>query len=331
MNAIVKGSNLGLDGIGDLSDLLKPKTDNTVKGEPIEIPLHLIVEDPDQPRKKFNEERLKQMTESIIERGVISPISVRNHPEKEGYYLINYGAYRYRGSWRAGKEAIPALVNNSYADPDKNTDLRFDQVIENLHRDELLPMDIALFIKEQMDSGLRQAEIARRLNRSKTFVTTHLSLIDMPLCIDEAFSSERFSDVSLVMALRNLYQDHEESVTEFLSDPTTVITRGTVKKLREFIEETNDHDNFHSGEQEQRSEEDNVGNSGKKSTKKKKENDPEKMKKGIVLVSIDDRSGRIILDRRPSGEGFGWVRFDLDGQEDEIDLRQLTVIGIIEG
>ncbi|MDD2660676.1 MAG: ParB/RepB/Spo0J family partition protein [Methylococcales bacterium] len=332
----VNESNLGLEEIGDLSALLTPNSNKTIKGKPLEIPLELIAEDPDQPRKEFVEKRLQEMTESIKERGVKSPISVRNHPEKKGYYFINYGAYRYRGSWRAGKKTIPAFIDDSYltsGDAEEIKRLRFDQVIENLHRNELSPMEIAIFIKDQKESGMSQVDIAKALNKSKSFITMHLNLIDMPECISEAYRNKRCNDVTLISTLTNLYQDNKKIVEGFLSDTTKEITRGEVKALRDHIEKNkDDSNNSHNGDSDTNPENNNDLKGGEsKKERKKKENDPEKMKKGIVLVSVDDRPGRIVTDRRPSGEGLAWVRFDSDGAEEEIEAHRLTVLGIIEG
>ena len=72
-----------------------------------EIDITLISEDIHQPRKEFNQETLRELTETIKLRGVKSPISVRPNPDKPGTYIINHGARRYRASINAGLTKIP--------------------------------------------------------------------------------------------------------------------------------------------------------------------------------------------------------------------------------
>ena len=76
-----------------------------------EIDISLISEDIHQPRKEFNQETLRELTETIKLRGVKSPISVRPDVDKPGAYIINHGARRYRASIKAGLTKIPAFID----------------------------------------------------------------------------------------------------------------------------------------------------------------------------------------------------------------------------
>ena len=78
--------------------------------EIIDLDINLIDEDPNQPRKTFD--NITELSESIKERGVKSPISV--HPIDNGRYMINHGARRYRASKLAGKTTIPAFIDDDY-------------------------------------------------------------------------------------------------------------------------------------------------------------------------------------------------------------------------
>lgn len=117
----------------------------------MQIGLAEIEEDPNQPRVEFNEESMLKMTNSIKERGVRQPVSVRVHPTKPKKWILNFGAQCYRGSIAAGLETIPAFID------DTNTD--FDQVIENEQRENLKPMELALFIQRSLDDGVKKPKL----------------------------------------------------------------------------------------------------------------------------------------------------------------------------
>lgn len=338
-------SSLGLDKIGNLSDLLglSANQDAQANAGPIEILLHLIDEDPNQPRKAnnpgFSAERIAQIGESIKKRNVKSPISVRENPDHPGRFIINHGARRYRGSVWAGKASIPAFIDNYYQDE--------DQVIENLERDDLTPREIADYIGRKLAEGLKKKEIAALLNRSPAFISQHVTLLDLPDSIADAFASGRVNDVTLINELVSAYKESPDALEDFLADNNQEVSRGAVKLLREFIQEKQDSDNSisrdpntidaftgkadgESGDGETATE----GSGGEQSAKKEKsklEPDPNKFKKAIVLVIHNERQARIMLDKRPTAEGYGWLKYDDDGHEFETDLGDVRLNAIIEG
>ena len=144
-------STLKIDQLGDISSLLNDPV-NT-EGAYVEIALDLIDEDIKQPRKHFDEKSLQEMAETIKTRGVKSPISVRPG-QIEGRYIINHGARRFRASKLAGRETIPAFVDNDYT--------MDDQVIENLQRDNLTAREIADFIGIKLSLGVARKIILQK-------------------------------------------------------------------------------------------------------------------------------------------------------------------------
>jgi ParB family chromosome partitioning protein len=137
-----------------------------------ELPIDAIDEDPFQPRQEFEPSALQELAETIAERGVLQPVSVRNHPKQPARYILNFGARRLRASRLAKKTSIPAFVDDLATS--------YDQVIENEQREGLTPLELALFIERRLDEGDSQAEIARRLGKSKTYVTLATALIGAP-------------------------------------------------------------------------------------------------------------------------------------------------------
>ncbi|MEO7129545.1 MAG: ParB/RepB/Spo0J family partition protein, partial [Rhodoferax sp.] len=114
-------------------------------GEPIELRIEDVEEDPNQPRQTFSEEAMAELAESIAAHNVKVPISVHRHPQIKGRYIINDGARRYRASIRAGKETIAAVVVEAFS--------LVEQIVVNKVRDDTPPKDkaraFARLMKEQ--------------------------------------------------------------------------------------------------------------------------------------------------------------------------------------
>ena len=332
MRTTAATSGLGLDGLGDLGALLG-KTQQSGPGGPIELDLALIDEDPNQPREAdnpgFSAESLGELAATIKARGVKSPISVRENRLVPGRYLINHGARRYRASKIASKTTIPAFVDNDYNDD--------DQVIENLQRNELTPREIANFIGRELAKGRKKGDIAKGLGKSAPWVTQHAALLDLPDPIAEAFNNGRTNDVTVINELVRAYKDDPEKVDTWLSDDSQEITRGSVKLLREFIEDGGqggapDDDQAGAGEGGEGAADGAEGDEGDDAKEnEKKEEDPTKLKKAIVVVKHDDRQGRILLSRRPSADGLAWLKYDDDGHEFEAEIGQVQLVALLEG
>ena len=126
--------------LDDLDLLSTPLT--VPAGTPLHLPIDAIDEDPDQPRQDFDPDSLAELAETIRERGVRQPISVRRHPQQPDRWMLNFGARRLRASKLAGKEEIPAFVDDT-ADS-------YDQVIENEQRAGLTPLELALFVQRRL-------------------------------------------------------------------------------------------------------------------------------------------------------------------------------------
>jgi len=310
-----QSSGLGLDGLGDLAGLLNEQPAANAGGAgPQELPLDLIDEDPHQPRTAdnpgFSPESIAEIGETIKARGVKSPISVRENPDAPGRYLINHGARRYRGSKWAHKTTIPAFIDNDYNEA--------DQVIENLQRNELTAREIADFIGRELAKGKKKGEIAKEIGKSPAFVTQHVTLLDLPEPIAEAFNSGRGKDVTVINELVTAYKKNPDEVAAWLADDSQELTRGSVKLLREFLEDKRSHEDgdrdpntvdaltgktdAEAGDGEQGPQDDDA-----KGKKEPKEADPDKLKKAIIQVKHDDRPARLILNRRPPAEGWAWL------------------------
>jgi ParB family transcriptional regulator, chromosome partitioning protein len=207
--------------LDDLAALDAPSP--TSMGQPLLLPLIDIDEDPDQPRREFDVNALQELAETIRERGVRQPISVRPNLQQAGRWVLNFGARRLRASKLAGLEAIPAFVDTT-ADS-------YDQVIENEQREGLKPLELALFVQKRLAAGDNQAEIARRMGKSRQYVTFATALIDAPDWLLGLYRQGCCKGMAELYELRRLHGEHPEAIEAWCLGHKPV-TRSDVADLR---------------------------------------------------------------------------------------------------
>ncbi|MCL2079117.1 MAG: ParB/RepB/Spo0J family partition protein [Oscillospiraceae bacterium] len=138
------------------------------------IPLSRIEPKEDQPRSVFEQEKLSELTDSIREHGILSPIMVRSI--EGGYYQIIAGERRWRAARGAGLSELPVRV--VVADDQKALELA---MVENLQREDLSPLEEARGYKALMDEfNMTQEEVAKRVSRSRPSVANSLRLLSLP-------------------------------------------------------------------------------------------------------------------------------------------------------
>ena len=125
-----------------------------------------------QPRKRFDEEALEELANSIQEYGLIQPIVVT---KQDDYYQIIAGERRWRASKLAGLTEIPAIIREN--DTRKNAEIA---LIENIQREDLNPYEKAVGIKNLMvDYGLRQEDVAKKLGKSRSAVANSVRILNL--------------------------------------------------------------------------------------------------------------------------------------------------------
>ena len=141
-----------------------------------DMKLDLISANPNQPRKNFDEQALKELSDSIKKHGVIMPIVVNdNH---DGTYMIIAGERRFRASKLAGMKTIPVVIRD-YSE----REIKEISLIENLQREDLNPIEAATAMKELMTAyKLTQDELAERIGKSRPAIANTLRLLN--LCPD---------------------------------------------------------------------------------------------------------------------------------------------------
>jgi len=171
-----RGLGKGLDALIPTS-VIEPedKSDGKeVEGERVlQLPVDAIVPNRFQARQSFDEEKLRELSESIKEHGVVQPVVVRQN--ESGKYELVAGERRWRASRLLGMETIPAIIKDYSA-----KELTAVSLVENIQRQDLNPMEEArayqLLLKE---FSLSQEELAKRLGKSRPFIANMVRLLSL--------------------------------------------------------------------------------------------------------------------------------------------------------
>ena len=151
------------------SNIMENATNNEIQ----DIPINEIRPNPYQPRKSFNEEALRELSESIKNHGVFQPIIVKKGIR--GYDLIA-GERRLRASKMAGLDKIPAIVKDFSDD-----EMREIALLENIQRENLTAIELAWAYKGIIDNlDIRQEDLALRIGKSRSHITNTLGLLNLP-------------------------------------------------------------------------------------------------------------------------------------------------------
>ena len=151
--------------------------EETNQGEMM-VKVALVEPNKSQPRKKFNEEQLTELAESIKQHGVIQPLLVQ---KRDGFYEIIAGERRWRAAKMAGLKEIPVLIREY--NPQESMEIA---LIENVQREDLNPIEEAKAYQRLIQEfGLKQEEIANRVSKSRTAITNTMRLLKLDEAIQE--------------------------------------------------------------------------------------------------------------------------------------------------
>lgn len=158
--------------LGKGLEALIPDIDISNKNSIIEIDINQIEPNSDQPRKKFDEEKLIQLSESIKEYGIVQPVILI---KEESNYKIVAGERRWRAARIAGIKKIPAVIKQL-----TQNEIMEISLIENLQREDLNPIEEAIAYKKLMDEfKLTQEEISKRIGKSRSAIANTIRLINL--------------------------------------------------------------------------------------------------------------------------------------------------------
>ena len=183
-----KPSGLGR-GLGALlgDDVMKTESSGSLS-----LPISQVETCSSQPRKRFDDESLQELADSISQHGIIQPLTVRKL--SSGYYQIIAGERRWRAARLAGLQEIPVIVIE--ADDRKAAELA---MIENLQREDLNPMEEAAGFQSLIESyHMTQEEAAQRVGKSRSAVTNALRLLGLTPSVRKLVEEGKLSAGALV-------------------------------------------------------------------------------------------------------------------------------------
>ena len=201
--------------------------ENEIKGEKVGLKISEIRPNPYQPRKVFDETALQELADSIKERGVFQPILVRK--SLKGYELIA-GERRLKASKLAGLKEIPAIVLDF-----NDVDMMEVSLLENIQREDLSPIEEAQAYEQIIKKlSYTQEELAKRIGKSRVYVTNILRLLKLPTKVQEYINQDK---ISYGHAKALLAFNDEDIILEYANK---IITDGlTVRDIENIIKNTN--------------------------------------------------------------------------------------------
>ncbi len=186
------------------------------------IPLTDITPDPEQPRKKFDRDKLEELAASIESKGVIEPITVK-FVEGDGKYRIVTGERRYKAAKTVGLKEIPCIIKELTDDETVSF-----QLVENLQREDLSPVDEAAALRKLLDTGLTQVKVSKLIGKSQSYISQSLKILELPESILKQAEKQNLTKEHLVQLSK---ADNPESLLLEIKEGKTA------KEIREKIRE----------------------------------------------------------------------------------------------
>jgi len=189
-----------------------------------EIELSKISVNPNQPRREFDAVALQELADSILEIGIIQPITLRKIDEDS--YQIIAGERRYRASIQAGLKTIPAYIRT--ADDENVMEMA---LIENIQREDLNSLEIALAYQHLIEQyELTQERLSERIGKKRTTIANYLRLLKLPALIQVALKNKEI-DMGHARALISL--DEPKTQIRIFNE---ILSQGySVRKVEEIV------------------------------------------------------------------------------------------------
>ena len=215
----------GLDALIQLDEPLEAKGSSNIS----EIEISKISANPDQPRREFDDDALLELSQSIAALGIIQPVTLRDMGN--GKYQIIAGERRYRASMLVGKETIPAYVRTA---TDENV-LEM-ALIENIQREDLNPIEVALTYQKLMEQySMTQETLSERVGKNRATISNLVRMLKLPAEIQLGLKNKLISagHAKALLSLNN--PEDQLCVYE-----ETVKNEFSVRKVEEIVKAIND-------------------------------------------------------------------------------------------
>lgn len=184
-----RGLGKGLEALFDNQVPVSEKIESTKKDENgiAYIDINYIKPNENQPRKHFDEEKIEELSQSILEHGIIQPLVVRKIDDSR--FEIVAGERRYRASRKAGLKKVPAIVRE-FTDEENMV----IAIIENMQREDLNPIEEAEGLKLMIDTyGFTQEQVSKTVSKSRPYITNSLRLLNLPGFIQKEVQEGRIT------------------------------------------------------------------------------------------------------------------------------------------
>jgi ParB family chromosome partitioning protein len=197
----------------------------------LEVPVNAIGPNPKQPRTRFDDEAIASLAASIREVGILQPIVVRR--TGDGRYELIAGERRLRAARVAGLATVPVVQRDA-----GDEDLLREALIENIHREDLNPIEQAEAFRALLEElGLKQEELADRVGVSRSHIANTIRLLGLPFDVQQLLTDDKITagharallslgdqDAMTALALRVAAEDlsvrqTEEAVRRFIEAP----------------------------------------------------------------------------------------------------------------
>ncbi len=211
----------GLDALMSMDDI-QTEGSSSIN----EIELDKISVNPNQPRREFDPEALRELSESIAEIGIIQPITLRKMSDDS--YQIIAGERRFRASQMAGLKSIPAYIRT--ADDENVMEMA---LIENIQREDLNSLEIALAYQHLIEQyELTQERLSERVGKKRTTIANYLRLLKLPAPIQMALQNKEI-DMGHARALLTL--DNPQTQIKIFEE---IMKHGySVRKVEEMVKD----------------------------------------------------------------------------------------------
>ncbi len=222
------GLGRGLDALFAESSVLKEMKQTEEKSETVKnIKIVEIEPNVNQARKKFDQEALNELAQSIKTYGIIQPIIVE---KKDGFYRIIAGERRWRAAKIAGLKEVPCIIRDENEQQNKEISL-----IENIQRENLNPIEKALGYKELIDNyNLKQQDLADKLGISRTNVTNTLRILNLDRRVIELAAEGKLTEghCRTLLSIEDLDKQYEMALRIIEKGQTVRDIERTVKNKK---------------------------------------------------------------------------------------------------
>ena len=206
-------------------DTKKSSQQETSNGERM-MKISMIEPNREQPRKKFDEDALQELSESIKQYGILQPLLVS---DKKDYYEIVAGGRRWRAAKMAGLKEVPVVVKEF-----STQEIVEISLIENIQREDLNPVEEAMAYKRLIDEfHLKQDEIAERVSKSRTAVTNSMRLLKLDSRVQQMMVDEMISagHARAILAISDPEQQYNAAMKVFDEKLSVRETEKLVKSI----------------------------------------------------------------------------------------------------